>query len=161
MIKPSRKTFYLILAVNILLIVAIGLLLWQINEEKAKLAKTLAQTPTAQSAPDNLLGASLVKLEPQLSALDNYFLSASTTVEFLECLDNTAKLAKVNFKINQAEAKDNLQMTFSAQDNFSAVNQFLTLFEKFPYALRIDRLDLRAGDKGVWKEDFAVTVKTQ
>jgi hypothetical protein len=139
--------------------VAVGLLLWQINEEKIKLAENNLQTPLVGSG--SLLDGSLAKLDTQLRALNEHFLVASTTVPFLEQLENTAKITKTVFKINQAGAQDNLTLNFSVLGSYSTVNQFLGLLEKFPYALRINRLDLRAGDKGSWQGDFIVTVMTQ
>jgi len=161
MINSSRKNFYLILGIDIILLVLIGLLVWQIKEEKAKLIEINSQALLTQPTDEGLFSVSWIKLEPQLATLDNYFLSASTTVKFLERLENTAKLTKTTLKINQAEAKENLRLNFSVQGSFPAVNQFLTLLEKFPYALRLERLGLQAGDNSAWRGDFVIMIMTQ
>ena len=161
MIKPSRKTFYLILGLDLLLFVAGRFLIWQLEEEKAELASMMAKTSFNESAGEVVLSALGPKLQTQAMILDNYFISASTTVSFLEQLESGAKLAKVALKINQAEIKDNLRLNIAVEGNFSAVNQFLGLLEKFPYALRIERLDLRIGDKGLWRGDFVIILATQ
>ena len=164
MINPSRKIFYLIFGADVLLLIVAGLLVWQIKEERTKLTEATARSSLIQPSGEELLSGSWPKLESQLAVLDGHFLSASTTVEFLERLENAAKLTKTVFKINQinqAEAKNNLSLNFSVQGSFSAVNQFLTLLEKFPYALRLERLDLRAEDKGSWRGDFVITIMTQ
>ncbi len=158
MIKFSQKNFYLILIFDSLLIAMVGLLIWQIVEERNELTKSLTETSLSKSVAGELSSGSWPKLQTKLALLDEHFLSASTTVELLELLENTAKQTKTNFKINQAEAKDNLWLNFSVQGSFLAVNQFLILLEQFPYALRLERLDLRAGDKDEWRGDFVVTI---
>lgn len=162
MIKPSRKTFYLILILDLFLLVAGGLLIWQLDKEKTELASLTVKTSLGETTVgEGVLLTLGSKLQTQAMALDNYFISASTTVEFLERLENNAKLARVILKINQAEIKDNLRLTLSTEGSFSAVNHFLGLLEKFPYALRVERLDLRVGDKGLWRGDLVIILATQ
>ncbi|MFA6253812.1 MAG: hypothetical protein WC640_00925 [Candidatus Paceibacterota bacterium] len=161
MISHSRKVFYLILGVDILLLISIGFLVWQIKEREVESVNALAQASLPEPSEEDSAVDSWSKLEPQIATLDSYFLSASTTVEFLERLESVAKLTKINLKINQAEAKDNLRLNFSTEGSFSAINQFSVLLEKFPYILRLERLDLRAGEKGSWKGDFVIRVITQ
>ncbi len=161
MTNSPKKTFYLILALDLLLVLVVGLLIWQIKEKKLELVEVMSKTSPIKSSEEQLLASSWSRLEPQLAILDSHFLVGSTTVEFLERLENTAKLTKTSFKINQADAKDNLRLNFSTQGSFSAINQFLTLLEKFPYALRIERLNLQTGDKGIWRGDFAIMVMIQ
>ncbi len=158
MINSPRKIFYLILGLDVLLLFGVGLLVWQIKEEKINLTTSFAQSSLVRSSEEELLTSAWTKLKPQMSILDEYFLSASTTIEFLERLEGTVKTTKTVLKINQAEAKDNLRLNFSIQGNFVAIGQFLEQLERFPYALRLERLDLRVADKGSWRGDFVIIV---
>ncbi|MFA5001244.1 MAG: hypothetical protein WC531_03445 [Candidatus Paceibacterota bacterium] len=159
MINSQRKKVYLILIFNLLLLTAIGLLVWQIIEEKKELSQSLATTSLVKSADGELMSGSWPKLQAQLMLIDENFLSASTTVGLLERLEATAKQTKTSFKINNVDAQDDLRLNFSVQGSYSAVNQFLALLEKFPYALRLERFDARA-DQGNWRGDFVVTFIT-
>lgn len=157
MINYSKKTFIFILLVNVILLGLIVLLVWQINEARFKLAQGLMRLSAVGGLSAGEPVIALSKLESQLATLDNYFITADNTVEFLERLETTADLTKVKIKINQAEAKENLSLNFSLQGTFSGIYQFLILLEKFPYNLRVERFDLRLKSPGAWEGNVFLT----
>ncbi len=159
--KSQQKILYLILVANLVLVGLIVLVVWQINEERIELSDYLAKNVGSQARETDLFSGSWTRLSPQLDTLNAYFLSASTTVGFLENLERAAEQTKTAMKINQAGIKDDLSLSLSAKGSFSGVNQFLTILENSPYAMRLDRVSLRLAEAGVWQGDFAIIVKTQ
>lgn len=158
----NRKILYTVLVIDILLLLVIGLLFLQIKEKKADLIEeTSARLLAIDSSAEEILANPWSRSFSQLEVLDNYFLSVDTTVDFLERLENTAKSTETTLKINQVEVKDSLRLNFSVQGRFTALSRFLVLLENFPYALRLERLDLRVIDKELWRGDFVINVMTQ
>jgi hypothetical protein len=157
----SKKSFFLILLATVFLFSLVVLLVWQIREEKFKLTQAIIKVSAIDQFSVDGTTPVPAKLESQLAMLDNYFITADNTVEFLERLERTSNLTKVKIKINQAEAKNNLSLNFSLAGSFSAINQFLVLLEKFPYNLRIERLDLRLKSPGFWEGNVFLIATTK
>lgn len=153
-----QKNVIFIWSLNAFLVIAIILVGWQIKEIKTTLAAQNLQLVGEGVLSSENQGLSLEKIQADQQLLSGVFLSASTTVPFLERVEETAKQTKVSLKINQAETKTDLHLNLSVTGNFAAVNQFLIAVEQFPYALRLKRLDLKKLNNKLWQLDLFLII---
>ena len=89
----------------------------------------------------------------------SYFVSSSSTVVFLEDLERLGREAGVDLSIGQAaEQVGELGLSLVVTADFGRLSRFLKGLELLPYAARVNRIELRRGEKGVWRGDFFLIV---
>ncbi|OJI09475.1 MAG: hypothetical protein COV08_00845 [Candidatus Vogelbacteria bacterium CG10_big_fil_rev_8_21_14_0_10_49_38] len=141
--------------VNLLLLAVWVGLFFLIDQKNQAVTSLLQANQPVTEETDTL--ATLVDPERQ-RLMDEYLINASSTIVFLEELEQLGRQTGIDLSIGQAvEQGGQLGLSLKAEASFDRLGQFLTSLELLPYAVRVNRLELRQKDK-TWQGDFFLLV---
>lgn len=95
---------------------------------------------------------------PERDRLNSYFMDERSVAEFLSSVEQIGRDIGVKVETTSLGVNSGvLQVSVTIDGGFSGITHFVSLFEKMPYKLRIDRATLNAGGEG-WVSQLAVSV---
>jgi|GEM_PF-4459925 len=140
---------------NLGLLVAWLVILFLIQNDRAVLWELKNQQSPVVSPIKNLSLS-----QDKIALLNDYFLTSSSTINFLEQIEKLGVQNGVKLQIGQAtEGKGELNLQLSAIGNYAQVTKFLRSLENLPYATRLQRFDLSTDGK-VWLGGFNLAILT-
>lgn len=105
-----------------------------------------------------IVGGDFLLTQREADRLRGHFLTSSSTLKFLEEVEGAASDLGLKIVLGKAEDdKDSLKVNISTQGSFLALTDFLRRLELLPYAIRVERFDLKKEDK-TWAGNFLVAV---
>lgn len=148
------KTIIFLAVINLLVLTAWLVVLFLIQNDRLVIQTARSDNQPTNDQPNKSLG---LKLD-QVAILDSYFLTSSSTLKFLEQLENVGQQTGVKLQIGQAtENSKQLQLQLGTVGTYSQTAKFLQSLENLPYATKLTRFDLGTDGK-VWLGNFTLII---
>lgn len=172
MIGKKAKPITIVVVALIVVVVAVSTVVWlwfQIDIKRSEAAgfKTELEGFQDMLGSQSELVATVSNTEYQRSLIDSYFISETSFVPFIEQLEELATSTGVQLEKGALAGGDgSLTFTFRTEGSFNDTYYFLSLIERIPVGLTIERADLQSltvqqndmTEEIVWKGDFNVIV---
>lgn len=125
-----------------------------VRSEYARLVAIGSKLPRAQEGSEAIacLSGSEVK------ELEDYFVNSSVILKLMDDLKLSSGRSGVALEFGRVDdGKEELRLSLSTKGSYGASASFLKELELMPYALRVERFDIRQ-DGGVWSGNYLVAL---
>lgn len=155
MMKDKLNIFLLVLTVAILILS--GLWIFSLSLARSDYDKLMKMRESL--SPSLGLGEGGLCLDNrEIRELKPYFFNSSTTLKFIEDLEEISRQTNVSLELGRVEeAKEELLLSLSTKGQYGSSLNFLEKLELMPYAIRVERFDLRL-DAGLWSGSYLVSL---
>lgn len=155
MIRNNLTKTVFVLGLGTLAIIVVWVaLFFLIQKDKAVVVEV-------QGRSSQLLGVSrpVTNLNKEkVAKINDYFIAGGSTIKLLETIESLGQKAGVKLAMGQAgENVTELKLNLSTEGSYSSTLKFLQSLETLPYAAKVDRLELRKGEK-LWQSVFILRI---
>lgn len=124
-----------------------------IRAEYVRLATISDKLPHAKEGSESIPYLSKVEIEE----LENYFVNSSVILKFMDDLKLSSHRSGVVVEFGRVEDnKEELRLSLNTKGSYGSTASFLKELELMPYALRVERFDIRQEDN-LWAGNYLVS----
>lgn len=172
----KKTTFYFLLSISIILLIAWVSLFVFINWKVNKKIESNEQTAKAVNLEVGEVLAIKRKfdsLQEVRNTIDGYFIERGNSFLVIEKIEEISRESGVILKINQAEELSSIQLNLSVVGNFKNLWQFIAMLENLPFKIRINNLiltkqndssplsaNLKNDESGDWRSNINLTISS-
>lgn len=169
--QRTKKLLIAFFIVNTILFGMCGFLIYSVESKNKKTSALYAASEQQVSDQEKIqnLKQILKETEGDRKKLDEYFITKTNTVSFIEKMKQVSRDASVDLSINSIsdgeKNTDGVSLGFSAKGSFSSLYRLIVLVELMPYKITFKKIDIQKTDilgewtKG-WNGNFIITLES-